>query len=206
MGLICSADPSLERSNHKYDIQKLQAKAIERAEEIKLLDKAIKVAESKKWTSVMPSVAVGNNFVSKNADPRFNIGWDVAEVVGGGKIRQINLEVARLKFEKLDLERKLKREVLEKTLALERAEEMVLRLNQKNSLLARRMKLINTEYKRGERDLDSMFKYWEMDETIQSQVFEAMDQVTVHKSHLEDLVKGSLDEFGDVNKVKPKQF
>ena len=83
-----------------YPVEELQQRAIQNSELIKLLDQAIKVAESKKWTSLAPNLGMGNNFASKNSDFRFNINWDLMEVLGGGKIRQVNLEIAKLKLQK----------------------------------------------------------------------------------------------------------
>lgn len=166
----------------------MQALAIQRSEELKLLDQAIKVAESKRWTSVMPSIAVGNNFVSKNADPRFSVGWDVAEVLGGGRIRQVNLEIARLKFQRIDLERKLKIQVLENVLALERAERNAQRIQSKLSLLRKKIRVVNDEYEHGERDFDGVIKYWDIEEDLEAERLKAEDEIILEKAKLEQLV------------------
>ena len=65
-------EPNKVGDGRGYPVEELQQKAIQNSELIKLLDQAIKVAESKKWTSLAPSLGMGNNFVSKNSDFRFN--------------------------------------------------------------------------------------------------------------------------------------
>lgn len=172
----------------KYPVEEFQRRALERSEEIKLLDQAVKVAESKRWTSLAPGVGVGNNFASRNNDIRFNVNWDIAEVLGGGRIRQINLDIAQLKFRKLELESKLKMQVLENVLALERAERTEKRLEEKITMLKKRTELLEVDFKRGGREIDSMIKYWETQEDFENQRLKAQDDVILEKARLEQLV------------------
>jgi hypothetical protein len=171
-----------------YPIEELQDKAIQNSELIKLLDQAIKVAESKKWTSLAPSLGMGNNFVSKNSDFRFNINWDLMEVLGGGRIRQIDLEIAKLKSQKYELENKLKIEVLELVLALQRAERRLISDNAKIDMLQKRLLLIEASYSRGKGELDSLTKYWDIEMKLRDDKANTEDEITLHKAKLEQLV------------------
>jgi hypothetical protein len=177
-----------QNKRHKYPIEEFQQRALERSPELKLLEQAVKVAESKRWTSLAPGVGIGNNFASKNNDVRFNVNWDIAEVLGGGRIRQVNLDIAQLKFRKLELESKLKMQVLENVLALERAERNVERIQKKLTMLHKRTRFINSEYENGERDFDSVMKYWEVDEDLEKSKLEMLDQVELERARLEELV------------------
>lgn len=177
-----------QKRTHKYPIEEFQQRAIARSPELKLLEQAIKVAESKRWTSLAPGVGIGNNFASKNNDVRFNVNWDIAEVLGGGRIRQANLDIAQLKFRKLELESKLKMQVLEHVLALERAERNVERIGKKLLMLHKRTRFMNSEYENGERDFDSVMKYWEVDEDLEKSKLEMLDQVELERARLEELV------------------
>lgn len=172
----------------KYPVEELQQRAIQNSELIKLLDQAIKVAESKKWTSLAPNLGMGNNFASKNSDFRFNINWDLMEVLGGGKIRQVNLEIAKLKLQKYELENKLKIEVLEFVLALQQAERRLISDNAKIDMLKKRLLLIEAEYKRGKGELDSLTKYWEIEMKLRDDKASTEDEITLQKAKLEQLV------------------
>ena len=169
-------------------MEELQQKAIQNSELIKLLDQAIKVAESKKWTSLAPSLGMGNNFVSKNSDFRFNINWDLMEVLGGGRIRQIDLEIAKLKSQKYELENKLKIEVLELVFALQRAERRLISDNAKIDMLKKRLLLIEASYSRGKGELDSLTKYWEIEMKLRDDKATAEDEIILQKAKLEQLV------------------
>ena len=171
-----------------YPVEELQQRAIQNSELIKLLDQAIKVAESKKWTSLAPNLGMGNNFASKNSDFRFNINWDLMEVLGGGKIRQVNLEIAKLKLQKYELENKLKIEVLEFVLALQQAERRLISDNTKIDMLKKRLLLIEAEYKRGKGELDSLTKYWEIEMKLRDDKASTEDEITLQKAKLQQLV------------------
>lgn len=177
-----------EKNKHKYPIEELQQRAIQNSPELKLLEQAIKVSESKRWTSVAPGVGIGNNFASRNSDVRFNVNWDIAEVLGGGRIRQVNLDIAQLKFRKLELESKLKMQVLENVLSLERAERNLERIQKKLSMLHKRTRFINAEYENGERDFDSVMKYWEVDEDLEKSKLEMLDHIELERARLEEIV------------------
>ncbi len=183
-----SLGEEIKSSSIKYPVEELQQKAIQNSELIKLLDQAIKVAESKKWTSLAPNLGMGNNFASKNSDFRFNINWDLMEVLGGGRIRQGNLEIAKLKLQKYELENKLKIEILEYVLALQQAERRLISDNAKIDMLKKRLLLIEAEYRRGKGELDSLTKYWEIEMKLRDDKASAEDEITLQKAKLEQLV------------------
>jgi hypothetical protein len=183
-----SVDEKSTRRSHKYPIEELQQRAIELSPEIAVIDQAIKVMKSKKWTALAPNVGIGNNFASRNKDIRFNVNFDVVEMLGGGKIREINLDVAQLELRKLELESKLKIQVLEYVLALERAERNYERIEKKLTMLHRRTRLLDAEYETGSRELDSVMKYWEIEEDLEKNKLETLDQVELERVRLEELV------------------
>jgi hypothetical protein len=183
-----SVNEKSARRSHKYPIEELQQRAIELSPEIAGIDQAIKVMKSKKWTALAPNVGIGNNFASRNKDIRFNVNFDVVEMLGGGKIREINLDVAQLELRKLELEGKLKIQVLEYVLALERAERNCERIEKKLTMLHKRTRLLDAEYEAGSRELDSVMKYWEIEEDLEKNKLEMLDQVELERARLEELV------------------
>lgn len=179
---------SFEEVKHKYPVIEFQQRAIERSSEINLINQAVELMKSKKWTSLAPNIGIGNNFASKNSDLRFNVNLDLVEMLGGGKVREINLDISQLELRKLELESKLKIQVLENVLALERAERNVERIEKKSQMLHKRIKLLNLEYEAGEKELDSIMKYWEMEEDIEKSRLELLDQIELERARLEELI------------------
>ena len=169
-----------------YEVSSLQAKALQYSPEIQLLKKAIKVAESKKWTSFAPRVGIGNNFVG-NGDMRFNLNFDLVEILGGGKFRQTKLDIARLELRKIELENKIKLEVLELVLALQKAERLLLSDREKLNILAKRLALIQIDYQQGKKELSSLTKYWEIEMKLRDHQASTEDNITLHKAKLKQL-------------------
>ena len=170
-----------------YDVTALQEKALANSVELKILRQAIKTAEAKKWTSFAPRVGIGNNFVG-DGDMRFNVTFDLVETLGGGKLRQINLDAARLRLQKYELENKIKLEVLELVLALQRMERRLASDDEKLAILKRRLALIQVEYKRGKGELVGLTKYWEIEMKLQDDKAINQDEITLRKAKLEQLI------------------
>jgi hypothetical protein len=184
--------PLTEGVKHKYPIEELQQRAIELSPEIAVIDQAIKVMKSKKWTALAPNVGIGNNFASRNKDIRFNVNFDLVETFGGGKIREINLDVAQLELRKLELENKLKIEVLEGVLSLESAERAEAKYYKRLSMVEKKGRLFEYLYKEGEKEFEALLKYWEAIDELDTKIQDANDKVLLEKAKLEQLV-------GDLN-------
>ncbi len=179
--------PQQEVQQEKYPIAEFQQRAIARSPEIIVIDQAIKLMKSKKWTALAPGVGIGNNFVG-DGDIRFNVNMDLVEMLGGGKIRQINLDVAELELRKLELINKLNIEVLERILALQRAERNTKRLKSKLKKIRARISFIEMEFKAGSRSHDSLFSYWQIEEDLEDRLLDKQDTVTLERARLEQLV------------------
>lgn len=187
-----SVNEQSARGSHKYPIEELQQRAIELSPEIAVIDQAIKVMKSKKWTALAPGIGIGNNFASRNRDIRFNVNFDLVETFGGGKIREINLDVAQLELRKLELENKLKIEVLEGVLSLESAERAEAKYYKRLSMVEKKGRLFEYLYKEGEKEFEALLKYWEAIDELDTKIQDANDKVLLEKAKLEQLV-------GDLN-------
>lgn len=183
-----SVNEKAVRGSHKYPIEELQQRAIELSPEIKVIDEAIKVMKSKKWTALAPNIGIGNNFASRNRDIRFNVNFDLVETFGGGKIREINLDVAQLELRKLELENKLKIEVLEGVLSLESAERAEAKYHKRLSMVEKKGRLFEYLYKEGEKEFEALLKYWEAIDELDTKIQDANDKVLLEKAKLEQLV------------------
>lgn len=176
-----------EAEGGEYPIKEFQQRAIDNSPEISVIDQAIKLMKSKKWTALAPGVGIGNNFVG-DGDIRFNVNMDLVEILGGGKIRQINLDVSELELRKLELVNKLKLDVLERILALQRAERNTQRLQFKLKRTKAKIAFIEMEFEEGSRSHDSLFSYWQMEEDLEDKLLDRQDTVTLERARLEQLV------------------
>ncbi len=194
MSIVLLVDPSLPETivgnnvkKHKYPIEEFQEKAIQRSAEIVVINHAIQVIKSKKFTALAPSVGIGNNFVG-DGDVRFNVNFDLVEMLGGGKIREINLDVAQLELKKLQLENKLKLEVLEGVLYLESAEREESKYKRRLDLVKKKGRLFEELYKEGDKDFEGLLSYWNAIDDLDYKIQKANDKVLLEKAKLEQLV------------------
>ena len=100
--------------------------------------------------------------------------------------KQGNFDISEL-IKRLD-ENKLKIEVLEFVLALQKAERRLISDNTKIDMLKKRLLLIEAEYRRGKGELDSLTKYWEIEMKLRDDKASTEDEITLQKAKLEQLV------------------
>lgn len=55
-------------------------------------------------------------------------------------------------------------------------------------MLHKRTRLLDAEYETGSRELDSVMKYWGIEEDLEKNKLETLDQVELERARLEELV------------------
>jgi hypothetical protein len=171
----------------KYPLAELQERAIANSAEIQVINQAVKVMKAKKWTALAPGVGIGNNFVGEG-DIRFNVNFNLIEMLGGGTIRQIDLDVARLILRKNELIGRLKLDVLEAVLALESAEREEAKYIKRLVMLEKRGRLLETRYTSGSQSVEAMDRYWDLLDSVEFKLQKAEDKIILKRARLDQLV------------------